>query len=232
MLATLETKLGYSFKRPELLEQALTHPSLSYETQRASGQDNQRLEFLGDAVLQLILTHELFNRFSDFNEGALTKLRSRLVSRSALMEYAREIQLGDFLRMGRGEESSGGRSRPSALADAFEAVVAAVYLDGDYSAARQVVLNLLEDHLVLLTEQPIEVNPKGQLQELLQSKSTGSPNYTIISQEGPDHAKRFEANVEWSGEILGSGSGQSKKEAEIAAARMALQHPSLKKLLP
>ena len=146
------------------------------------------------------------------------------------MEYAREIQLGDYLRMGRGEETSGGRARPSALADAFEAVVAAVYLDGDYSAARKVVLGLLEDHLLLLAEQPIEVNPKGQLQELLQSKATGSPNYTIISQEGPDHAKRFEANVEWCGEVLGNGSGQSKKEAEIAAARMALQHPTVKKL--
>jgi ribonuclease-3 len=229
MLAPLETKLGYTFKRPELLDQALTHPSLSYETQRASGQDNQRLEFLGDAVLQLILTHELFARFADFNEGALTKLRSRLVSRSALMEYAKEIQLGDYLRMGRGEETSGGRSRPSALADAFEAVIAAVYLDGEYCAVRRVVLNLLEDQLLLLAEEPIEVNPKGQLQELLQSKATGSPNYSIISQEGPDHAKRFEANVEWGGEILGTGSGQSKKEAEIAAARMALQHPNVAK---
>ncbi len=229
MLNELESKLGYQFKNPALLEQALTHPSLSYETQRAIGQDNQRLEFLGDAVLQLILTHELFQRFSDFNEGALTKLRSRLVSRSALMEYAREIQLGDYLRMGRGEETSGGRSRPSALADAFEAVVAAIYLDGDYSAARTVVLTLLEESLTLLSEQPIEVNPKGQLQELLQSKSTGSPNYTIISQEGPDHAKRFEANVEWAGEILGTGTGQSKKEAEIAAAGMALQHPKVAK---
>jgi ribonuclease III len=226
MLETLEQTLGYTFRRRELLEQALTHPSLSYETQRACG-DNQRLEFLGDAVLQLILTHELYARFSEFTEGALTKLRSRMVSRAALMNYALEIDLGDYLRMGKGEESSGGRNRPSTLADAFEALVAAVYIDSSYADARAMVLRLLQDELVRLSEKPVEINPKGQLQELLQSKSSSSPLYKIVSQEGPDHAKRFEANVEWCGEILGSGTGQSKKEAEIAAARMALDHPRI-----
>ena len=224
MLESLEIILGYSFKNRELLEQALTHPSLSYETQRACG-DNQRLEFLGDAVLQLIITHDLFDRFHDFTEGALTKLRSRMVSRSALTHYAKEINLGSHLRMGKGEESSGGRSRPSTLADAFEALIAAIYLDSNYDQARAIVLSLLEKELALISAQPVEINPKGQLQELLQAKSSASPNYRIISQEGPDHAKRFEANVEWCGEILGVGSGQSKKEAEIAAALVALSHP-------
>ena len=120
---------------------------------------------------------------------------------------------------------SGGRSRPSTLADAFEAIIAAIYLDGGYAAARDVILRLVETELTLLSEAPVDVNPKGQLQEILQSKSAISPSYTIVSQEGPDHAKNFVAKVEWGGEILGSGSGQSKKEAEIAAAREALNHP-------
>ena len=224
MLELLESKLGYHFQQSALLEQSLTHPSLSYETQRSCG-DNQRLEFLGDAVLQLILTHELYNRFETFTEGTLTKLRSRMVSRAALVHYAKEIRLGDHLRMGRGEEMSGGRSRPSTLADAFEAIIAAIYLDGGYGAARDVILRLVETELTLLSEAPVDVNPKGQLQEILQSKSAISPSYTIVSQEGPDHAKNFVAKVEWGGEILGSGAGQSKKEAEIAAAREALAHP-------
>lgn len=224
MLELLESKLGYHFQQSTLLEQSLTHPSLSYETQRSCG-DNQRLEFLGDAVLQLILTHELYNRFETFTEGTLTKLRSRMVSRAALVHYAKEIRLGDHLRMGRGEEMSGGRSRPSTLADAFEAIIAAIYLDGGYGAARDVILRLVETELTLLSEAPVDVNPKGQLQEILQSKSAISPSYTIVSQEGPDHAKNFVAKVEWGGEILGSGAGQSKKEAEIAAAREALAHP-------
>ena len=223
MLELLESKLGYRFQQSTLLEQSLTHPSLSYETQRSCG-DNQRLEFLGDSVLQLILTHELYNRFETFTEGTLTKLRSRMVSRAALVHYAKEIRLGDHLRMGRGEELSGGRSRPSTLADAFEAIIAAIYLDGGYDAARDVVLRLVNTELALLSEAPVDVNPKGQLQEILQSKSAVSPSYTIISQEGPDHAKNFVAKVEWGGEVLGSGSGQSKKEAEIAAAREALTH--------
>ena len=224
MLELLESKLGYHFQQSAWLEQSLTHPSLSYETQRSCG-DNQRLEFLGDAVLQLILTHELYNRFETFTEGTLTKLRSRMVSRAALVHYAKEIRLGDHLRMGRGEEMSGGRSRPSTLADAFEAIIAAIYLDGGYGAARDVILRLVETELTLLSEAPVDVNPKGQLQEILQSKSAISPSYTIVSQEGPDHAKNFVAKVEWGGEILGSGAGQSKKEAEIAAAREALAHP-------
>jgi len=152
-------------------------------------------------------------------------LRSRMVSRSALTHYAKDLCLGDHLSMGKGEESSGGRSRSSTLGDAFEAILAAIYLDSDYAAARKVVLDLLDKELTLLAVKPVEINPKGQLQELLQAKSNTSPNYRIVSQEGPDHAKRFEAIVEWSGEILGSGIGQSKKEAEIGAAIVALGHP-------
>ena len=229
MLEPLESKLGYKFRQPSLLEQALTHPSLSYETQRSCG-DNQRLEFLGDAVLQLILTHELFSRFENFTEGTLTKLRSRLVSRTALMHYAKNIGLGEHLRMGRGEEMSGGRNRASTLADACEAIIAAIYLDGGYPAAKEAVLRLLESELAQLTQAPIDINPKGQLQELLQAKSSSSPHYSIVSQDGPDHAKSFVAKVEWGGETLGSGSGQSKKEAEIAAALQALTHPSVTSL--
>ena len=227
---SLEETIGYEFQQPALLEEALTHPSLAYETQRPHF-DNQRLEFLGDAVLQLILTHELFLLFAEFSEGALTKLRSRMVSRQALTAYARRMELGGFLRMGKGEETSGGRERSSTLADAFEALIGAVYLDGGFEASRKVVLNLLHDDLAEVRLEPVEVNPKGQLQELLQAHSNASPNYIIVSQEGPDHCKVFEAKVEWAGICLGLGAGSSKKEAETAAARAALASETISSLI-
>ena len=134
-MKSLESRIEYKFRNSLLLAEALTHPSLAYETQKPHF-DNQRLEFLGDAVLQLVLTSELYNRFAGFSEGTMTKLRSRLVSRTALCEYARAIRLGEYLLIGKGEESSGGRDRPSTLADAFEALIGAVYLDGGIDAAR------------------------------------------------------------------------------------------------
>lgn len=225
-MESLEQRTGYKFRNSLLLAEALTHPSLAYETQRPRF-DNQRLEFLGDAVFQLILTAELFRLFPHFNEGVLTKLRSRLVSRHALNRCAQNIQLGDYLLMGKGEEASGGRERASTLADALEALLGAVYLDGGLEAARSFALRICAETLQEILDEPDEVNPKGKLQELLQARSPISPHYHIVSQDGPDHCKLFKAEVLWCGRILGSGSGKSKKLAETAAARTALSHPEV-----
>ncbi|MEM8952722.1 MAG: ribonuclease III [Verrucomicrobiota bacterium] len=220
-MESLETKIGYKFRNSLLLAEALTHSSLAYETQRPHF-DNQRLEFLGDAVLQLCFTDELYRIFPDFAEGRLTKLRSRLVSRGALAAYARSIDLGSYLMLGKGEHSSGGRERPSTLSDAFEALVGAIYLDSGLEDAGDFIFRLCEGTIKEIAAEPHEVNPKGQLQEILQAFSPSSPRYTILSQEGPDHCKTFCARVRWEGAELGHGSGASKKEAETQAAVDAL----------
>jgi ribonuclease-3 len=229
-MQSLEEQFGYQFRNPLLLAEALTHPSLAYETHRAHF-DNQRLEFLGDAVLQLIFTHELFRTFMDYNEGNLTKLRARLVSRTALATYARARGLGSHLLMGRGEEASGGRERSSTLSDAFEALIGAIFLDGGLEAAKEVVLRLCAADFGRICDEPKEVNPKGQLQEMLQALSATSPHYTIISEDGPDHQKTFVARVEWNGVTLGTGSGLSKKQADTAAAEAALVSPEVKNIV-
>ncbi|MGI8601587.1 MAG: ribonuclease III [Verrucomicrobiales bacterium] len=225
----LETRMNYRFTNSLLLAQALTHPSLAYETQGAPF-DNQRLEFLGDAVLQLIFTRELFLDFPMLDEGTLTKLRSQLVSSNALHRYALRLKLGSYLKMGKGEAASGGRSRPSTLADAFEALVGALYLDSGLAEATTFVLTLCETELQQMDVDPDELNPKGQLQELVQSAAGVSPSYSIVSQDGPDHRKNFVAQVVWDGVILATGSGLSKKQAETAAARQALDHPLVRQL--
>ncbi len=217
----LEERIGYKFRNSLLLAEALTHPSLAYETQKPHF-DNQRLEFLGDAVIQLILTESLYRRFPAFSEGRLTKLRSRLVSKPALHALAAQIDLGVYLLMGKGEEASGGRERQSTLADAFEALVGAVYLDGGFTVACDFLLAHCEDALSDVEETPAEINPKGQLQEILQAISATSPRYRLIAQSGPDHAKHFEIAVDWEGRELGRGDGSSKKEAEAEAAKDAL----------
>src|SRR5579862_8053506 len=219
----LEERIRYKFRNSLLLAEALTHPSLGHETQRHHF-DNQRLEFLGDAVLQLIFTEHLFDLFPDFSEGQLTKLRSRLVSREGLKVHAISIGLGQYLMMGKGEESSGGRIRASTLADAFEALVGAMYLDSNLEAVRKFVLEEAKHDIENLRLEPLDLNPKGKLQEILQSISPQSPNYAIVSQSGPEHQKIFVAVVSWNGVLLGTGEGNSKKEAETAAAVDALDH--------
>jgi len=219
----LETRLQYKFRNSLFLAEALTHPSLGHETQRHHF-DNQRLEFLGDAVLQLIFTEHLFQRFPSFSEGQLTKMRSRLVSREGLKIHAMSIGLGNYLMMGRGEESSGGRVRASALADAFEALVGAMYLDSNLEAVRRFLLREAEPDIQNLIHEPVDVNPKGRLQELLQSLSPRSPSYSVVHQSGPEHQKNFESVVRWQNVELGRGIGKSKKEAEVAAAIDALNH--------
>jgi ribonuclease III len=224
----LEERIGYKFRNPLLLAEALTHPSLGHETQQRHF-DNQRLEFLGDAILQLVITEYLFRHFGDEPEGQLTKLRSRLVSRGTLKEHAAALDLGRFLLMGRGEEASGGRARTSTLADAFEALIGAIYLDGDLEKAREFILTQARENLELLAQEPVDINPKGHLQELLQSISPRSPVYELISQSGPEHDKMFVVRAVWEGIVLGQGSGRSKKQAETAAAAEAMELERWKK---
>ena len=221
-MTPLEERIGYKFRNSLLLAEALTHPSLGHEAQRYHF-DYQRLEFLGDAVLQLIITEYLFRHFRAEAEGQLTKLRSRLVSREALRTHAAGLDLGRYILMGRGEESSGGRSRTSTLADAFEALIGAIYLDGGLEAAKEFILTQTRGDLAQLAETPVDINPKGQLQELLQSISPRSPVYELVSQSGPEHEKTFVSQVIWEGIVLGQGGGRSKKQAETAAALEAMQ---------
>jgi ribonuclease III len=218
----LEECIGYKFRNSLLLAEALTHPSLGHEAQNYHF-DYERLEFLGDAVLQLVITEYLFRNFRIEAEGQLTKLRSRLVSRDALKTHAAALDLGRYILMGRGEESSGGRERTSTLADAFEALIGALYLDGGLEVAKMFILTQTHDDLEKLAEEPVDINPKGDLQELLQSISLRSPVYELVSQSGPEHEKTFVSQVVWEDIVLGQGSGRSKKQAETAAAFDALQ---------
>ncbi len=226
----LETILGHRFSNPALLQLALTHGSIGYESQRTHS-DNQRLEFLGDAVLQLTLSHLLYERMPQGDEGVLTKARAQLVSTKALARIAKRIGLGEHLRLGRSEESNGGRERESTLADALEAIAGAIHLDAGNEAAQRFATHLFSKDLEALSHGPLDINPKGQLQELTQAVSSLSLVYQIIGAEGPDHAKNFVACVSWKGNELGRGSGCSKKEAEVQAAQDALDNPSLLKLL-
>ncbi|MEO1842675.1 MAG: ribonuclease III [Roseibacillus sp.] len=218
----LAEKLGYQFQDQDLLVQSLTHPSIAAE-QRDVVADNQRLEFLGDAVLQVILTEHLYLILPDEAEGRLTKTRASLVSRRALAECAERLGLGAYLRLGKGEEANGGRGRESNLADAFEALMGAVYLDGGITAASEVTMRVMEVDLQEALEGDDTSNPKGRLQEVLQALRRESPSYRILAEEGPDHLKQFKAEVIWCGKSLGEGHGSSKKNAETAAAQDALE---------
>jgi ribonuclease-3 len=221
-MESLESRLGYKFRNSLLLAEAMTHPSLAYESQRPHF-DNQRLEFLGDAVLQLILTEDLYRMFPDFPEGRLTKLRSQLVSRRALARFALSIDLGSYVLLGKGEEATGGRRRMSTLADGFEALIGAVYLDIGYTGARDLVLRLFQSEIEALAGSPEERNPKGELQECLQAIHPQAPSYRMLGESGPDHRKVFQAEVSWRGLVLATGKGKSKKEAEARAASEALR---------
>jgi ribonuclease-3 len=220
-LQTLQQHLGHKFQSPDLLRLALTHPSAAGEP-GSPLQTNQRLEYLGDAVLQLILTRELYDRFPDYEEGPLSKARAKLVNKRALFERALALRLGSHLILSAGDEKTGGRERPGALADAFEAVLGAIYLDGGIEAARVFVLAQFTFDAAAEPAIPVIDNPKGELQEFVQSFSVKSPKYTVISALGPDHDRVFECTVEHEGRELARGGGRSKKEAQSEAARAAL----------
>jgi ribonuclease-3 len=217
-LGALQRQLGYEFADPALLEAALLHRSWCAEN--GTRKSNERLEFLGDSVLGLAVTSHIFAEFGELAEGHLAKLRASVVSAPALADLAAEIDLGSHLRLGRGEESSGGRDKPSILADAMEAVIGAVYLDAGWDHANDLVIRLLGEPIEAAAETPGRGDYKTRLQERVAQSSGGSPHYQLTD-SGPDHAKQFHATVSVDGDELGSGVGSSKKEAEQAAAAAA-----------
>lgn len=227
----LEERLGYRFKKPELLELALTHssavPELRAEHTEGSAeaiQDNERLEFLGDAVLELLAREYLLESFPDWREGQLSKSRARLVNARSLEDAARRVKLGEHLRLGRGEEKTGGREKPALLADAFEAVVAAVYLDAGLSATREMLKRLLfEQALVERGERIGDSDRKSALQEFLQGRGESPAEYRLSGESGPDHQKLFQVDVWIHGQRMASGEGSTKKEAEQRAAQTAME---------
>lgn len=219
----LKVRLGLQWKQDSLLNQALKHKSFSYEN-RESPENNQRLEFLGDAVLELVISHYLYRSFPDSQEGDLTRLRAALVCEPSLARVARKLNLGHCLYMGRGEERSGGRERPSILADAFEALTGAIFIDIGLGAAEEFLLLHLKPVIGDVLEGKTDRDYKTELQEALQKKSPDPLAYVIIKEEGPDHHKLFTAGVVFKDRELGRGSGYSKKEAEQQAAREALEN--------
>src|SRR5258706_1316927 len=221
--AELQTRLGHSFRDENLLRLALTHPSVAHE-QNNPMPHNQRLEFLGDSVLGLVLSRELFEKFSTADEGALTKSRAKLVNSVSLAARARELGLGAHLILSRGEENTGGRERASALADAFESVLGAIFLDGGFDAAREFILREFDAKFGELGALPGIENPKGELQELLQSRSPNAPEYRLVSASGADHDRDFECAVLHEVVELARGRGKSKKIAESEAGLAALQN--------
>lgn len=222
-LEALQQRFGYQFRDVSLLERALTHPSLLQDKPEL-GESNQRLEFLGDAVLQLILTEQLFALFPTEREGPLSRRRAALANGTFLTQLAREIGLDRGLRLAASEEATGGRTRASALEDAFEALVGAVFLDSDFATARRIVLALYGDLPARLAVTEDIENPKGRLQELVQPRhGNNAVRYQVVAVHGEDHAREYEVSVYVKEQLLGSGRGPSKKVAEEAAARIALQ---------
>lgn len=223
LMNSLEMQIGYKFRNPLLLVEALTHPSIATERKNFPF-DNQRLEFLGDSVLQLVVTERLFTLFPSSNEGRLTKLRAGMVSRNNLKDYAAALGLGRHLVIGHGEDVNGGRTRASTLADAFESLAGAIYLDGGLEQVRKFILQQIQSDFENKPLQDSEEssNPKGELQEILQSISATIPEYILLSQSGPEHRKYFQCGVMWERQELGRGTGYSKQMAEKAAASAAL----------
>jgi len=219
------TLLGYSFRQPQLLEEALTHKSHVNEARDKSRKDNERLEFLGDAVLSLIISEHLAASSPGSTEGMLSKHKAHLVSEASLAKAARGLDLGNLLRLGRGEELTQGREKPSLLANALEALIAAVYLDGGLEAARTFTLRTLAQELQELQEAegPAGVQDyKTQFQEWCQKRLETLPQYRTVRESGPDHQKTFEVQLTLQGDVVGMGVGRTKKEAEQMAAKQAL----------
>lgn len=219
--ALLEEKLGHVFKNRRLLAEALTHPSYANEV-KGGTEDNQRLEFFGDAIVSFFISDQLYLRFPASREGELTKLRAAVVDETALAKMARSLELGSFLSLGKGEERSGGREKNSVLADALEALLAAVYLDGGVRSVRRVVNRLFAASLAGAGTASSQSDYKTELQELVQSRCATPPQYVQRSAEGPDHNRFYTYEVIVAGAVAGVGSGGSKKAAQQAAAREAL----------
>ncbi len=222
-IAALQRNLGVFFKDKSLLEQALIHSSYSNENPHIASSSNERLEFLGDAVLGLIVAEKLYRDFPDFTEGKMTKLRAALVRRETLAAIAKSIGLGDYLYLGKGEELSGGSNKLANLAAAMEAVIAAVLLDRGITVTRNFILRLFKPELQKAINQSKGTDYKSELQELIQSSEQKVPTYHVVEATGPDHGKTFTVEVRLGNTLLGRGTGKSKKAAETEAARSALE---------
>ena len=222
-IKALESVLGFSFKDPSLIRLALVHRSYCNENGLEPSESYERLEFLGDAVLELAVSTELYRRFPDADEGELTKTRSSLVRRETLAQIARRINLGEHLLVGKGVEATNGRQQDSVLAAAFEALMAAVYIDQGNEFTRQLILRLIDAELTQAERAggPPE-NPKSKLQEMVQGQGLVPPQYRVVSSEGPDHGPVFTVEVLVDGQVVGAGAGGKKSEAENAAAQAAL----------
>ena len=219
-MKSLEEKINYTFRSPALLENALTHSSYANEHREEGVSSNERLEFLGDSILGLVVAEHLYRMRPDLPEGDLTRIRAALVCENSLVEVAKRLGVGNHLKLGKGEKAGGGRERPSIQADAVEAIIAAVYLDGGIGQVRKII------HMLILeqeTEKTAAIRDyKTALQEIVQRESGKILSYRLIAESGPDHAKLFTMEVQLNGETIGIGQGKSKKEAEQAAAKAAV----------
>jgi ribonuclease-3 len=222
-LSRLQTTLGMKFKDPSLLQQALVHRSYLNEARAPGLESNERLEFLGDAALGLIVSQKLYADFPHLNEGDLTQLKASLIRWETLARVAERLSLGDYLLLGRGEKLTGGQQRPSNLACAFEALVAAVLLDSGLRKARALVLRCLKPELAQMAAGEVALDSKSRLQQLVQTRWQTMPSYQTVAAEGPDHAKVFTVEVLVDDRTLGRGQGRSKKEAESKAAQQAVK---------
>ncbi len=222
----LEDQIGYRFKNQITLLEAMTHSSFANEWRHKKMLDNERLEFLGDSVLSLIVSHYIFDKYSQLPEGELTKVRANVVCESSLALKARRIHIGKYLLLGRGEEASGGRDRDSILADCLESLIAAIYLDGGFDQARNFVIDNFMDLIDLAVNGELMSDYKTKLQEILQSNTQDKIEYIVVREEGPDHNKIFFVEVRIGEKVIGFGDGKNKKEAEQNAAKFAISNMS------
>jgi len=223
-VGVLEARLGVPLADRGTALAALTHKSYVNEHREGGLEDNERLEFLGDAVIDLAVSHRLMQRFPEAREGELSKMRAAVVDERGLCEMARALDLGALLRLGRGEELTGGREKASLLADAMEAIVAAVFLGAGLPPVLRIVDRFLGEAFLRASAGTLDRDFKTQLQELAQSRLRATPRYRVVAERGPDHAKTFEVETDLRGDVLGRGAGRSKKDAEQAAAKLALDH--------
>ena len=227
LMENFEKIIGYTFNDKKILENALIHTSYVNENKLSSRKHNERLEFLGDAVLELISSDYIFKYYPDMSEGDMTKLRAGVVCEPALAKYARKISLGEYIFMGRGESAGGGRGRDSVLSDAYEAVIGAIYLDGGYDAARDFILAAISDDVHSKEGLDWIADCKTHLQEVLQRTSQSPIEYYVVKEIGPEHEKVFTVELKYEGKIMAQGSGRNKKEAEQVAARAAIEKYNL-----
>ena len=223
-MSGLEKNIGLKFENDDLISEALTHRSFLNENPNWGVAHNERLEFLGDAVLELVVTEDLFRRYPDYPEGQLTSIRAALVNYQMVAKVARDIELEDYIKMSKGESKDLGRAREVILANAMEAVIGAIYLDRGYAEAKKVIEKfVIEANLGMVIKNHLYKDPKSQLQEIVQEKLKVTPGYQILEEWGPDHKKIFKSGVYFGDKLMAEGEGYSKQEAEVDAARNALR---------